>query len=128
MAKETKPLTLAYWGFRSWGAPSRMLLHFVDANFDDVAYDKPRELVWKEKKFNLGFDFPNLPYLIDGDFKLTQSLSILRYLGRKYGLAGSTPQEAAELDMFVDVLNDWRTPMYGKCILARCDDSFLRVP
>ena len=113
MATEAKSLTLGYWGFRGYGAPSRMLLHFVDAKFDDLVYNKPPGLVWKDKKFNLGFDFPNLPYLIDGDFKLTQSIAILRYLGKKYGLAGSTPQEVAELDMFGDVLHDWRSPLYG---------------
>lgn len=127
MATEAKPLTLAYWGFRGYGAPSRMLLHFVDAKFDDVIYNKPPGLVWKEKKFNLGFDFPNLPYLIDGDFKLAQSITILRYLGKKYGLAGSTPQEAAELDMFGDVLNDWRSPLYGVFFLPRSDGLFPRA-
>ena len=27
---------------------------------------------WFDNKFSLGFDFPNLPYFIDGDIKLTQ--------------------------------------------------------
>ena len=36
------------------------------------------------EKFKLGLDFPNLPYLIDGSHKITQSNAILCYLGRKH--------------------------------------------
>ena len=44
---------------------------------------------FKDKKYNLGLDFPNLPYLLDGDVKLTQTIAIMRYLGRKFGLSPS---------------------------------------
>ena len=39
---------------------------------------------WLDKKYELGFDFPNLPYLIDGDIKMTESLNIYIYLVKKY--------------------------------------------
>ena len=32
---------------------------------------------WTDQKFSLGFDFPNLPYFIDGDIKLTQVTLVL---------------------------------------------------
>ena len=35
-------------------------------------------------KFSLGLDFPNLPYYVDGDVKVTQSNAILRFIARKY--------------------------------------------
>ena len=49
----------------------------------------------------LGLDFPNLPYLIDGEFKLTESKSIMKYFCRKYEpkLLGTTPEEVASADM-----------------------------
>uniref|UniRef100_A0A8C3F0N6 GST N-terminal domain-containing protein n=1 Tax=Chrysemys picta bellii TaxID=8478 RepID=A0A8C3F0N6_CHRPI len=44
-------------------------------------YDKSQ---WIKEK--LGLDFPNLPYLIDGKNKLTQSNAILWYIVRKHKL------------------------------------------
>ena len=48
-------------------------------------YDKS---CWFDIKYSLGFDFPNLPYFIDGDVKLTQTNAILRHISRKHGLDG----------------------------------------
>ncbi|NXX36441.1 GSTM2 transferase, partial [Nicator chloris] len=41
---------------------------------------------WTNEKEKLGLDFPNLPYLIDGPTKLTQSNAILRYIARKHNM------------------------------------------
>ncbi|KAG8178339.1 hypothetical protein JTE90_029293 [Oedothorax gibbosus] len=64
----------------------------------------------KEDKFNLGLDFPNLPYYIDSEssVKLTQSLAILRYLGRKYGLHGNTEQQIIRVEMAEQQLSQLR--------------------
>jgi len=35
----------------------------------------------------------NLPYLVDGDKCVCQTNSVFYYLGEKYGLSGSTPDE-----------------------------------
>ena len=42
---------------------------------DGPTYDRS---AWLDKKFTLGFDFPNLPYLEDGDVKLTQTVAIIK--------------------------------------------------
>ena len=39
---------------------------------------------WLSKKFNLGLDFPNLPYFKDGDLSLTESIAIHRYIADKW--------------------------------------------
>ena len=50
-----------------------------------------------------GFHFPNLPYMIDGDVKIVQSLAILKHIARKHNLMGN-PNETAHLDM-MEVIN-----------------------
>ena len=63
-------------------------------------------------KNTLGLELPNLPYLIDGDFKLTQSAAILKYIARKAGLLGvsdnASAEELARLDMIQEHVNDLR--------------------
>ena len=41
----------------------------IECFFSAPDFDKS---CWFDNKFSLGFDFPNLPYFIDGDIKLTQ--------------------------------------------------------
>lgn len=53
--------------------------------------------------------FGQLPILeIDGKI-FAQSVSMSRYLGRKYGLAGSNGEEELEVDQVVDFIMDLRT-------------------
>ena len=39
---------------------------------------------WFSVKHNLGLEFPNLPYFIDGDFSMAETLPIMRYIASKY--------------------------------------------
>ena len=73
-----------------------MLLHYANEDHKDRPYvfKEGMDLSdWMNEKFTLGLPFPNLPYYIDGDLKLTQSNAILRHLGRKYKLYGSTDND-----------------------------------
>lgn len=53
-------------------------------------------------------DWGVMPVLEEDGKKLSQSLTILRYLGRKYGLAGNDAFETAKCDEYVDAMNDLR--------------------
>ena len=88
-------VTLGYWKIRGLAQPIRLLLAYTNTPFTEVQYES-REKWFEEDKKNLGLEFPNLPYLIDGDFKLTESSSILNYIVRRSGhneLLGKTAQD-----------------------------------
>jgi len=107
------PLTLSYWDIRGLAEPSRLLLRYAEADWtDDRQADRE---AWLAAKFNLGLEFPNLPYMIDGDIKLTQSLAIIRYLGRKFNLAASSEVEQVRCDMAEQEIMDMKMAQGKLC-------------
>ena len=106
-------LRLGYWKMRGIVEPIRLLLHYLEVDYKEEMYelgdapDFSRDN-WLNVKFKLGFDFPNLPYLINGDFKLTESSAIIRYICAKYKpeLLGETIKEKPIIDMVAGVLMD----------------------
>ncbi|GBL88106.1 Glutathione S-transferase Mu 2 [Araneus ventricosus] len=90
--------TLGYWNFRGMAEPIRYLLHYKKVDFEDKQYTFGTE-DWQKEEFELGLDFPHLPYYIDGDVKLTQSIAILRHLARKYELDGKNDQDRHKIFM-----------------------------
>ncbi|XP_052679113.1 glutathione S-transferase Y1-like [Crassostrea angulata] len=132
----SKMSTLGYWNIRGLGQPIRLLLNYVGEEFDDVQYqqgvapDFSRD-AWLSVKNTLGLAFPNLPYYIDGDTKITQSNSILRYIGDKHALLGKTPKEKVDCDMMVENAMDFRNGVvrlcYNKDYEKIKDDYFANV-
>lgn len=109
-------LVLGYWAIRGLAEPIRMTLVYGQVPFEEKSYvqgegpEFSRE-EWLKEKFSLGLDFPNLPYLIDGDLKMTQSKPILFYLGRKLSLMGSNLADEAKIMMLCDEAHDLRLRM-----------------
>ncbi|GFR10608.1 glutathione S-transferase Mu 1 [Trichonephila clavata] len=101
-----KPI-LGYWNVRGITEPIRYLLRYKKADFEEKRYVVGED-EWKKEKFNLGLEFPNLPYYIDGDMKLTQSVAILRYLARKHGLDGKTGEEKRRIALAEQQILDFR--------------------
>ncbi|XP_050048276.2 glutathione S-transferase Mu 2-like [Dermacentor andersoni] len=102
---------LGYWDTRGLAQPIRNLLVYKGVDFVDRRYKLGPapgcgHEEWLEEKFTLGLRFPNLPYYIDEDVKLTQTLAILRYLGRKHGLAAKNDKELVELDVLEQQARD----------------------
>ncbi|XP_060057920.1 glutathione S-transferase Mu 5-like isoform X3 [Erinaceus europaeus] len=75
-------------------------------------YDRSQ---WLNEKFKLGLDFPNLPYLIDGAHRLTQSNAILRYIARKHNLCGETEEERIRVDLLENQAMDTRLELAWLC-------------
>uniref|UniRef100_A0A6G1SAQ7 glutathione transferase n=1 Tax=Aceria tosichella TaxID=561515 RepID=A0A6G1SAQ7_9ACAR len=95
---------LGYWKIRGLATPIRLLLEQAGADYEEKLYEcgPPPDFdrsSWLNEKFTLGLDFPNLPYYMDDDVKLSQSHVILRYLARKHKLNGHNEQESVRTDL-----------------------------
>lgn len=113
---------LGYWNIRGLGQPCRLLFAYANVDVKEKRYNygPPPEFdrsEWFNEKFNLGLEFPNLPYLIDGDHKVTQSVAVMRYLGRKYKLDGESEDEKIRIDMVEQQLVDFRTAYISMCYM-----------
>ncbi len=80
----TDKVVLGYWGIRGLAQVSRLLLAYTGAVWEDLKYTQREQWFEKDKK-ELGFSFPNIPYLIDGDFKLTESKAVNLYIIKRSG-------------------------------------------
>ncbi|XP_040854572.1 glutathione S-transferase Mu 1 isoform X3 [Ochotona curzoniae] len=114
------PVTLGYWDIRGLAHAIRLLLEYTDTSYEEKRYtmgDAPDydRSQWLSEKFKLGLDFPNLPYLIDGTHKLTQSNAILRYLGRKHNLCGETEEEKIRVDILENQAMDVSNQLAEVC-------------
>jgi len=121
------PIVLAYWDIRGLAQPIRLLLEYTGNEWEDKYYvcgppptfDKT---CWFSEKQNLGLPFPNLPYLVDGDVKLTQSNAIMRYIARKNNLLGQTEEEQNRVDLVENQINDFRSNFVGLCYNPNFDE------
>ncbi|XP_048409515.1 glutathione S-transferase Mu 3-like [Stegostoma tigrinum] len=106
-------MILGYWDIRGLAQPIRLLLEYTGTAYEEKLYscgEAPNydKSCWFDVKSKLGLDFPNLPYLIDGDVKITQSNAIMRYIARKQKLVGETEDEKIRVDMLENQAMDFR--------------------
>lgn len=94
---------LGYYAIRALADPIRLMLHHADVEFEDFHYyiNPPPNYnrdAWFSVKYTLGLQFPNVPYYMDGDLKITQAAAIMRYLGRKHDMIAKTEEEHLRSD------------------------------
>ncbi|KAM4032675.1 glutathione S-transferase P 1-like [Anomaloglossus baeobatrachus] len=108
--------TLTYFPVRGRAESIRLLLADQGASWTD---NEVQMGDWFSGKSDIKKQavFGQLPQLQHGDFVLYQSNAILRYLGRIYGLSGSSNQETALIDMVNDGVEDLRLK-YGRLIFT----------
>jgi hypothetical protein len=102
---KSKPV-LGYWNIRGLGAQCRYLLHYCGVEFEDkiYAYGPGPEYdrsAWYNEKQTLGLELPNLPYLLDDDIKMTETVAIMKYICAKWNpdLLHTDPVAYAKAEM-----------------------------
>ncbi|KAG6447470.1 glutathione S-transferase 2-like [Manduca sexta] len=97
-----------YFSCKALGESGRMLLAYGGQEFED---HRILSADWPDFKPNTPFG--QMPVMVIDGKKYAQSTAISRYLGRKYGLAGSNEEEAFEIDQNVEYLHDIRAKAAG---------------
>lgn len=102
---------LGYWNMRGMGERIRLMMEYMGLNYENVKYPIDDKSKWFNAKFTLGLDFPNLPYIIDGSVKMTESWAIMKYLAHKNNdqLYPGSGTEEIRCNMAVGVVHDFRT-------------------
>lgn len=121
MEQKPQNIILGYWGIRGLAQVSRFLLEYVGLKYDEKRYTDPTQWFGKDNEDlqKKGLFWHNLPYLVDGDFLLSESTAIEEYIiyrgGKDTELLGLCPKEKAQVKMLAGVINDLRTPLVKLC-------------
>ena len=102
------------WNIKGIAEPTRwVFLHF---GLNVKEWNPANEAEWEEKKKTLNTNFPNLPYIKDGDFILTETNALGPYLAEKAGrldFLGNDIHERAQVRMLEGVLLDIRLACFA---------------
>jgi len=111
------PALLGYWNIRGLANYIRLLLEYTGEAYEEKRYNDFTEWFEKDKPklASEGLPFPNLPYYVDGDVKLTQSNVILRYIGDKHHLSGKDGKQKYEVMILEQQASDVRTSWIRLC-------------
>ena len=126
-------ITLGYWGVRGRAHTLRLLLEYTGTNWQETTYTNDSDWFDRDKPA-LGLPFPNLPYLIDGTLKLTETTAIARYIidrSCKQELLGIDIKDRAIVNNLVGVIADcndaFAAILYQKNGLSSRDTSWKRI-
>jgi len=116
------PIEVGYWKIRGLGAPCRMICEYGGLDYVAKSYEVHRQEdgsydlnEWFETKPDLKKKnaLMNLPYIVDGDIVISQTLAILQYLGKKADLYGASPADAIKVDQILCEAQDLRNSAVG---------------
>jgi len=79
--EDSTKLLLAYWAVRGRAQAIRYFLEYLGLPYEEKRYQIEKWQEWFEQdKLSCTADFPNLPYLKDGDKIVTETEAIFIYL------------------------------------------------
>ena len=113
---------LGYWHIRGLAEGIRYLLDYLNVDFDDHPYIQGPApdydaSSWYSNIEGLHMDFPNLPYLVHGDLKISETQAIYDYISSQYGpaLCGESVKERAVVRQLGGILHDIKWWLAGEC-------------
>ncbi|KAL4508063.1 hypothetical protein ABPG72_021436 [Tetrahymena utriculariae] len=116
-------LVFGYWNGRGRGQQIRFLLEYIEANYEEKTYffSEPEQDEWFKKDKKVLKPFPNLPYIMDGDFYLSEHDVVIKYIVKKHpkyheliGIGKGLNDEFI-IDQLVSVINDIRATIKDLC-------------
>lgn len=99
-------LVLTYWPLRGLCQPINWLMEY--AGMDYEVRPMMEYQAWLKEKADLPLDYPNLPHIVDGDVRMSESMAICKYLARKCNLMPQTDEEIRNADMTEGALMDFK--------------------
>ncbi|GAM18518.1 hypothetical protein SAMD00019534_016930 [Acytostelium subglobosum LB1] len=99
--------TYNYFDGRSRGEVSRLLFAYGGTKYVDTRDPFPMQDALREKT-----PFGQVPYYVDDEVQIAQSVAIEFYLADKLGLAGSTTAERAQILQYTLLPNDLYGPYF----------------
>lgn len=117
------PMELHYWEIKGRGEPARILLKILHAEFKNVY---PQFEEYHKTKDNNGMPFPNLPCLVDGDLKITESLSINLYLAENYKpeMLGKNKADKAYVKTIMFLATDIKSAIFDVMFAEKLRELF----
>ncbi|KAL9651353.1 hypothetical protein ABK040_001305 [Willaertia magna] len=110
MSQNIEKPRLTYFSSRGKAEIIRLVLHAANVDFEDIGVgiwhpiNKTQE--FKDLVSSNQLTFDALPLFQNKEISLVQSSSILRYVSKKYGLMGTTIEEEALIDQFMEGISD----------------------
>ena len=111
------PVKLTYWDVRGLGEPIRHLLRYQNEPWENDILVPNAEGFRHYMTMRDAADMPfgNLPFIEDNGVKITQSITVMRYLGRKYNLFPTNPQDVILCETVEQEVYDLRNRLTNAC-------------
>ena len=102
-------MKLHYFDIHGRAEPIRLLLKHAQIPFEDIRF---QQADWPPLKESGKFEFKQVPVLeLENGTRLSQSISILRYLGRSYGYYPQDDEMAYLVDSIIEDIHDCFIPL-----------------
>ena len=114
---------LGYWNIRGLASQIRYLMVYLGVDFSEDKYEQGpapefSRAAWDTVKDKLELERPSLPYLIDGNVRITDSIPIMKYICSAHNgieLLGRDPVEMGQVEMLAAAVFDLKGAISLQC-------------